>query len=64
MMARSYGIHELPITSKHADAVRGLPKVRRDPFDRMLVAQAKVERMTLVTADGRLAGYPVSVLRV
>jgi PIN domain nuclease of toxin-antitoxin system len=60
----TYGIEELGISSKYTDAVRGLPILHGDPFDRMLVAQAMVEGMVLVTADRRLAGYPVAVLQV
>ena len=39
-----------------------LPLLRRDPFDRMLVAQAKAERMTLITSDGFLKEYGISVI--
>jgi PIN domain nuclease of toxin-antitoxin system len=60
----TYGIEELGISSKYTDAVRSLPVLHGDPFDRMLVAQAMVEGMVLVTADRRLAGYPVAVLQV
>jgi PIN domain nuclease of toxin-antitoxin system len=60
----TYGIEELGISSKYTDTVRGLPMLHGDPFDRMLVAQAMVEGMVLVTADRRLAGYPVAVLQV
>lgn len=55
---------ELAITGAHAAAVMGLPDYHKDPFDRLLVAQATVEGVTLVTADARLAGYPGPVLRV
>jgi len=61
---KTYGMAELGISSIYTDTVRGLPMVHRDPFDRMLVAQAMVEGMVLVTADRRLAGYPVAVLQV
>lgn len=57
------GFTELPVTGPHAHAVAGLPPHHRDPFDRMLVAQARVEGLTLVTADRRLASYDVPVLR-
>jgi PIN domain nuclease of toxin-antitoxin system len=53
---------ELPLTFDHALAGRALPLVHRDPFDRMLVAQAKVEALTIVTADRMLAEYGVPVL--
>ena len=57
------GFQPLPIEIRHAVAVRALPSLHRDPFDRMLVAQALSEGLTLVTADVRLAGYGVEVLR-
>ena len=53
---------ELPLTFDHAIEGRALPLLHRDPFDRMLVAQAKVERLTIVTADRVLSGYGVPVL--
>lgn len=52
----------LPVTSLHAVAVEGLPWHHRDPFDRLLVAQALVEDRVLVSADPRLAAYGVEVL--
>jgi PIN domain nuclease of toxin-antitoxin system len=52
------GYVEAPITGAHAAAVAVLPPVHRDPFDRLLVAQATLEGMTLLTADARLARYP------
>jgi PIN domain nuclease of toxin-antitoxin system len=54
----------LDITVEHAHAVRDLPIHHRDPFDRMLVAQAKVEGFTLVTHDVRLKKYKVSMMEV
>jgi len=54
----------LDITVEHAHAVRDLPLHHRDPFDRMLVAQAKVEGFTLVTHDVRLKKYKVSMIEV
>lgn len=56
------GFEELPVTGRHALAVRDLPHRHRDPFDRMLVAQAGLEGLTLVTADRRLSAYGVPVL--
>ena len=61
---KTYRMQELTVTSKYADAVRELPLLHGDPFDRMLVAQAMVEGMVLVTGDRRLAGYAVGVLQV
>jgi PIN domain nuclease of toxin-antitoxin system len=52
------GYSELPITSEHAVAVDGLPPLHKDPFDRMLVAQATVEGIALLTADPLVAQYP------
>ena len=54
----------LDITVEHAHAVRDLPVHHRDPFDRMLVAQAKAEGFTLVTHDVRLKKYKVSLMEV
>jgi PIN domain nuclease of toxin-antitoxin system len=63
-MEKRHGIRELPISSKYTTELRSLPMLHDDPFDRMLVAQAMVEGMVLVTGDRRLAGYPVAVLQV
>ena len=49
------GFMELAISVAHAEAVRALPAVHRDPFDRMLVAQAQVEGLAIVTADDVIA---------
>ena len=54
----------LPITSDHAYAVGDLPVHHNDPFDRMLIAQAKLEGFTLVTHDPIFKKYPISVLEV
>lgn len=51
------GYRELPISSAHAAAVNGLPGLHRDPFDRLLVAQARVEGITLLTSDEQVAAY-------
>jgi PIN domain nuclease of toxin-antitoxin system len=56
--------HELPIRSEHAVAIDALPPIHKDPFDRMLIAQATVEGITLLTADAQLAKYPGPVQRV
>jgi len=53
----------LSITGQHAEAAGALPRHHVDPFDRMLVAQARTEDLTLVTADRRIADYGVPVLR-
>lgn len=52
------GYLELPITGAHAAAVTGLPPLHKDPFDRLLVAQAMTEGITLLTADALVARYP------
>ena len=52
----------LAFSVDHADATRHLPLIHRDPFDRMLVAQAQVEEMTFVTRDRELSKYPVTIL--
>ncbi len=52
------GYLELPITSEHALATETLPPLHKDPFDRILVAQATVEGITLLTVDSLVAKYP------
>lgn len=52
----------LPVGLRHVEHVASLPLHHRDPFDRMLVAQCQVERLTLVTADRRLQPYDVPFL--
>jgi len=61
---RLSGFEGLPVTHAHALAVAVLPPHHRDPFDRVLVAQARVEGLTLVTADAALEPYDVSMVRV
>lgn len=51
------GFRLLPVTGEHAAAVARLPTIHNDPFDRMLVAQAKTEPLLLLTNDAALAGY-------
>lgn len=55
---------ELPFASSHAVAVADLPPVHADPFDRALVAVARSEGLTLVTADRVVARYPVDTLLI
>lgn len=56
------GLRLVGLTADHGLAVARLPLHHRDPFDRLLVAQARSEQLTLVTADRRLAQYDVPVL--
>jgi PIN domain nuclease of toxin-antitoxin system len=58
------GFRELPVTYAHAIAAGRLPAHHRDPFDRMLVAQAATEGFTLVSRDASIALYDVDVLKV
>jgi PIN domain nuclease of toxin-antitoxin system len=57
-------IEPLSISLDDALAVRALPYLHRDPFDRLLIAQARRRGMTLVTADSQIARYDVDLLRV
>lgn len=59
LRANAFGA--LPATVSHALAVARLPALHRDPFDRLLIAQAMVESLTLVSADEDLRRYPVRV---
>lgn len=52
------GYLELSITSEHAVFIDSLPAIHKDPFDRILIAQATVEGITLLTADALIAQYP------
>ena len=56
------GFEQLPISFAHAEAAARLPPHHADPFDRMLVAQARTEGLTLVTHDRRLAPYGIEIL--
>lgn len=58
---RENGYIELAIDGAHATAVAGLPDLHRDPFDRMLVAQSRVEGIALLTADAKVAEYGAPV---
>jgi PIN domain nuclease of toxin-antitoxin system len=55
-------IRMLPITAEHAVAAGDLPRHHEDPFDRMLVAQAVAEGLTLITRDARLRAYEVTIV--
>ena len=58
------GYVELPITSQHAVNIESLPPINRDPFDRMLVSQALIEGVTLLTVDAQVARYKGPVRKV
>ncbi|MGL4340240.1 MAG: type II toxin-antitoxin system VapC family toxin [Rhodoglobus sp.] len=56
------GFQELPLLSVHSAEVEALPWHHRDPFDRLLIAQARVENLTFATHDARIRDYDVSVI--
>ncbi len=58
------GYREVPVLGEHALALETLPPHHRDPFDRMLVAQARIEGITLLTSDATLARYGEPVRKV
>jgi len=58
------GYSELPVASEHAVAIDSLPSLHKDPFDRMLISQAMIEGITLLTADSILAQYPGPIRKV
>ena len=58
------GYNELAVTSLHALALDDLPPLHKDPFDRMLLAQARVEGITLVSADSQVLRYGGAVQKV
>ncbi|HEX7198752.1 MAG TPA: type II toxin-antitoxin system VapC family toxin, partial [Dongiaceae bacterium] len=53
---------ELPMTARHALVAAGLPRHHENPFDRMLIAQARSEGLAIVTRDSEFAPYGVSIL--
>ncbi|MDP2317627.1 MAG: type II toxin-antitoxin system VapC family toxin [Pseudomonadota bacterium] len=61
---RTAGFRELPMTFRHTRLAVELPMHHKDPFDRMLVAQAAAEGLTIVTHDTLITRYEVAVLRV
>jgi PIN domain nuclease of toxin-antitoxin system len=58
------GYKEISITAAHSVLVYSLPLIHKDPFDRILVAQATVEGMTLLTSDSQVAKYPGPIRKV
>ena len=62
-MTRSLGVnHVLAVSSSHVLELSSLPALHKDPFDRLLIAQARVERATLVSADEQLRDYAVACI--
>ncbi|MGH6950647.1 MAG: type II toxin-antitoxin system VapC family toxin [Vitreimonas sp.] len=55
---------ELPVTGEHAAGVLALPPIHKDPFDRLLIAQAQLEGLTLLTSDRAVAKYPGAIRKV
>ena len=62
--ATDSGFEELPVLGVHTEALVHLPPLHRDPFDRLLVAQAISEPMKLMTADGKLEGYSPLIWKI
>lgn len=61
-VARDAGCRPLPITWQHAETAAALPPHHSDPFDRMLIAQAVCEGLTLVSSDAKVRGYEVDLI--
>jgi PIN domain nuclease of toxin-antitoxin system len=62
--AKMYGFEELPLLARHALALKDLPPIHNDPFDRMLIAQAITEPMRFITGDKTLQEYTSLVIAV
>ena len=62
-LATACGFEDMPVSARHAAAVAELPHHHADPFDRILIAQAQMERLTLVSADKAVRKYDVELLR-
>jgi PIN domain nuclease of toxin-antitoxin system len=58
------GYNELPVISEHAVAIVGLPAIHKDPFDRILIAQAMIEGITLLTGDAIVAQYAGPIRKI
>jgi PIN domain nuclease of toxin-antitoxin system len=63
-MLHTFGLLELPVSIRHAECAVKLPPHHRDPFDRLLLAQAQLEGLILVSADRKLAEYGIPILMV
>jgi len=61
-VAERLGCDELPFQGRHAERMRTLPLLHRDPFDRMIIAQALVEDVAVMTTDRRFAAYGVRLV--
>lgn len=61
-VVKQQGFEIIPITADHAYAVGDLPMHHRDPFDRMLIAQAKLEGFAVITHDAAFKRYPITVM--
>lgn len=64
LAALDTGFNELTVNGKHAIKVRDLPHLHRDPFDRLLVAQAQTEPLVLMTDDTQVARYDVTLWKI
>jgi PIN domain nuclease of toxin-antitoxin system len=60
---KALGFIDLPITQEHALAVSSLPAIHADPFDRIMIAQAQIEGLALVTRDARVLAYSVKTMK-
>ena len=58
------GYEELPVTGRHTLVLSSLPQIHKDPFDRIMLAQALVEGLTFLTSDETVAKYPSSILYI
>lgn len=61
---KSRGFITLPIEASHVLGIEKLSKHHADPFDRLLIAQAKIENLTLITADQKIAKYKIDILKI
>jgi len=59
---QAFGVRALPVTWEHAAAAARLPPIHRDPWDRILVAQARAEGVALLTIDARIRRYDVETI--
>ncbi len=59
---RALRLADLPISLEHASAISTLPMLHKDPFDRILIAQAQLESVPIITGDPQIARYPVQVI--